>query len=153
MIDSFINQLCTVREYVCAELRRLDREQSRLIVRFERLREAAEARRCPIDNIPAQLRRHEDGGARSLRYEYFQLRRLEHKLREDRHNLAEFLLSCTTDCEDLEWETLTAVNLLDGLCERYNAQWREIVYTTQFLERTYYYNGRARRFLWNFPLD
>ena len=89
MGDPFIDQFVAVRQYVCRELRRLDREQGRLILRFSRLTEESDARGCPVEHIPARLRRQEDNGARTLRYEYFQLQRTEHQLREARHRLAE----------------------------------------------------------------
>ena len=106
-----------------------------------------------MEQIPARQRRQEDNGAKTLRYQYFALQRAEHQLREARHRLAENILDWSEGLEFHDWETLRAVNQFDGLNERFNQQWNEIQYTSRFLERTYAYNGRARRFLWNFPFE
>ena len=153
MGDPLIVQFFAIRQYICRELRRLDREQQRLILRTSRLSEAAEARNVPVEDVPTRLRRQEDGGARFLRYEYFYLRRAEYQLREARHQLAEYILSCGEDCEALDGETLRALNLFDGLIGQFAWRWDEIRYTSRFLDRTYLYNSRARRSLWFFPVE
>lgn len=122
MGDPFIDQFVRIRQYVCRELRRLDREQGRLILRFGRLSEESDARSCPVEHIPARLRRQEDSGARKLRYEYFQLQRTEHQLRGGRFQLAENILVWSEACESHGWETLRALNLFDGIIDRFNQQ-------------------------------
>ena len=130
----------------------MDREQQYLLLRTSRLREATEARNIPVEEIPTRLRRQENGGARSLRYEYFYLRRSEYRLREERAQLAEYILDVKEQCEFHNWETLRAINHFDRLIRQFDPQWSEIQHTLRFLDRTYVYNSRARRFLWFFPV-
>ena len=152
MACPFIEQFVAIRRYVCNELRRLDRKQGRLLFQVSRLHDALEARGETLEQIPARQRRQEDNGTRTLRYQYFALQREERQLREARFRLAENILEWSETVERHDWETLRAVNLFDGLSEKFNEQWNEVQFTSRFLERTYSHNSRARGFLWNFPL-
>ena len=149
MTDPFIQQFIVCNNYIRERLNTIGAQQTRLGVVFHTFTIELVNLILPHPIIPLANPRHGTPLGRTFLL-YHHLLREEHRIRELRHSLAEYLVEYAALVEENLTQTLWSVQLTDHQVDSLVEQYRALEETSRSVENAIRENAEARRQLWFF---